>query len=215
MDQTTNSAAAGTAANAKPRISYFDPSRVTDPAMRAEFERARTQGVPRPETHAMRAHVPAVFWSFANAWRDTFVEGVCEHAIKELCRLYVSQSVQCHYCGNQRSMQAFGAAGGAKAIVEDDVKDLLEFEKSVRFDARQKAALRLAEAITWGTDLDDAQWNELHARFSEPELVELGFFIGLTMGQQRFNRLLNLQHHQVLAGTGSGLAPAISDDALR
>jgi alkylhydroperoxidase family enzyme len=146
-----------------------------------------------------------VFWSFANAWRDTFVNGVCEHNIKELCRLYVSKSVQCDYCGNQRSTRAF--VDGRKGLVEDDLKDLLDFEKAARYDERQKAALRLAEAITWGTDLDDAAWDVLHRHFSDAQLTELGFFIGLTMGQQRFNRLLNLEHNQVMGGTSAGLAP--------
>jgi len=75
-----------------PRIDYFDITKITDPRMLAEFQRAREQGTPRPESHAIRANVPAVFWAFANAWRDTFVNGVCDHAVKELCRLYVSKS---------------------------------------------------------------------------------------------------------------------------
>ena len=29
-----------------------------------------------------------------------------DHAIKELCRLYVSRSVKCEFCGNQRSIKA-------------------------------------------------------------------------------------------------------------
>jgi alkylhydroperoxidase family enzyme len=193
----------------QPRIPFFDVSTITDPAMLAEFDRARREGTPRPESHAIRAHVPAVFWSFASAWRDVFVNGVCEHAIKELCRLYVSKSVQCDYCGNQRSMKAFG---GGK-VVEDDVRELVDFEKSARYDDRQKAALRLAEAITWGTDLDDAAWGALHRHFADPQIVELGFFIGLTMGQQRFNRLLDLQHNVVLPGTDAGLAPGAAKAA--
>jgi alkylhydroperoxidase family enzyme len=53
--------------------------------------------------------------------------------------------------------------------------------------ARDKAALRWAEAIAWDPGLaDDDLWAELHHHFTEPELVELGYFIGLTMGQQRF-----------------------------
>jgi alkylhydroperoxidase family enzyme len=186
----------------QPRIGYVDVHTITDPAMRAEFERARREGTPRPESHAIRANVPAVFWSFANAWRDTFVHGVCDHAVKELCRLYVAQAVRCAYCGNQRSIRAFG-----QGLAEDDVVDLLNFEQSARYDARQKAALRLAEAITWGSDLDDAAWEALYTHFSDPELTELGFFIGLTMGQQRFNRLLGLEHNAVLPGTAAGLAP--------
>ena len=184
------------------RLPYIASEAITDPAMRAEFERAAREGAPRPESHAIRAHVPAVFWSFANAWNDTFVNGVCDHAIKELCRLYVSQAVNCNYCGNQRSLKA-----QAQGLVEDDVQALLDFEKSARFDARQKAALRLAEAMTWGLDSTDELWDGLKAHFEVPQIVELGFFIGLTMGQQRWNRLLNLGHGSFMGGTTGGLSP--------
>ena len=191
------------------RLPYVDPSAITDPAMRAEFERAAREGAPRPESHAIRAHVPAVVWAFANAWNETFGHGVCDHALKELCRLYVSQAVNCNYCGNQRSLKA-----QAQGLVEDDVRDLLEFEKSSRFDDRQKAALCLAEAMTWGLDSTDALWNGLRTHLEVPQIVELGFFIGLTMGQQRWNRLLNLQHGSFMGGTTGGLAASALQKAV-
>ena len=56
----------------KPRISYVDPSTIDDPAMLAEFERCAREGTPRPESQAIRAHVPAVFWSFAGTARGPF-----------------------------------------------------------------------------------------------------------------------------------------------
>jgi alkylhydroperoxidase family enzyme len=185
----------------KQRISYFPLERM-DGEMRTEMERCRREGTPRPESSAVRAHVPGAFWAFANAWRDIFKNGVCEHAIKELCRLYVSRSVQCDYCGNQRSIKA--AAAG---VMEEDVKDLLNFEKSARYDERQKAALAYAEAITWRLQTDDVFWERMHRHFGEPKLVELGCFIALTMGQQSWLRLLNIDHHQVLAGTSAAMAP--------
>ncbi len=194
----------------KPRISYVDPATITDPAMLAELDRCRREGTPRPESQAVRAHVPAVFWSFANSWRDVFHTGVADHAIKELCRLYVSRSVKCEYCGNQRSIKA--ARAGA---VEEDYRDLIEFERSTRYDERQKAALSYAEAITWDLPTDDAFWARLHRHFSEPELVEIGYFIALTMGQQRWLRTLDIEHHQILAGTDASMAPGFeSADAL-
>jgi alkylhydroperoxidase family enzyme len=194
---------------AKQRISYVDPAAMS-PEMQAEMDRCRREGTPRPESSAVRAHVPAAFWAFANSWRDIFRNGVCDHAIKELCRLYVSRSVQCEYCGNQRSIQA-----KAKGVIEEQVRDLLEFEKSSRYDERQKAALAYAEAITWRLETDDAFWDRLHRHFTEPELVELGCFIALTMGQQSWLRLLNIEHHQVLAGTDASLAPGFeSAEAL-
>jgi alkylhydroperoxidase family enzyme len=195
----------------KPRISYVDPATVTDPAMVAEFERCAREGTPRPESQAIRAHVPAAFWSFANTWRDVFKNGAADHKIKELCRIYVSRSVLCEFCGNQRSIKA--AKSGLK---EDDYSDLINFESSPRYDDRQKAALAYAEAITWDLPAGDALWDRLHRHFSEAELVEIGYFVAITMGQQRWLRTLNIEHHQVLAGQVGSMAPGFeTEDALR
>ena len=191
----------------KQRISYV-PLEKMDARMRAEMARCQREGTPRPESSAIRAHVPACFWFFAESWHNIFRNGVLDHALKELCRLYVSRSVQCEYCGNQRSIKA-----AASGVIEDHVKDLLDFEKSTNYDERQKAALAYAEAITWHLDTDDLFWQRLHKHFSEPELVELGCFIALTMGQQSWLRLLNIEHHQVLAGTQASMAPGFADAA--
>jgi alkylhydroperoxidase family enzyme len=190
----------------KPRISYVDPSTIKDPAMIAEFERCAREGTPRPESQAVRAHVPATFWSFANTWRDVFKNGVADHRIKELCRIYVSRSVLCEFCGNQRSIKA--AKSGLK---EDDYSDLINFESSSRYDERQKAALAYAEAITWDLPATDELWDRLHKYFSEPELVEIGYFVAITMGQQRWLRTLNIEHHQILAGTDASMAPGFEN----
>ena len=187
---------------AKQRISYV-PLEKMDAEMRKEMERCQREGTPRPESSAVRAHVPAAFWFFANSWRDIFRNGVADHALKELCRLYVSRSVQCEYCGNQRSVKATKAG----AVIEDHVLDLLNFEKSTKFNDKQKAVLAYAEAIVWHLNTDDAFWDRLHKHFSEAELVEIGCMIGLTLGQQSWLRLLNIEHHQVLAGTDASMAP--------
>jgi len=170
-----------------PRIGYIDLKELSDPRMIAEFARAQRDGTPRPESHAIRAHVPAVFWSFVDTWNAVFVNGLVDHNVKELCRVYVSKSVNCRYCGSQRSATAARAG-----LREADYEDLLEFEKSDRYEEHQKAALALAQAITWDLDTDDAFWERLRRHFSEAELVELGYFIGFTMGQQRFLRTLNI-----------------------
>jgi alkylhydroperoxidase family enzyme len=195
----------------KPHISYIDPNTM-DAAMRAEMERCRSYGTPRPESQAVRAHVPAVFWSFANSWRDVFHTGVADHGIKELCRLYVSRSVLCEFCGNQRSIKAAKAGD----VIEEQTKDLINFESSSRYSEKQKAALSYAEAITWDLPVDDKFWARLHRHFSEPELVEIGYFIALTMGQQRWLRTLNIEHHQVLPGRDGSMAPGFeTEEALK
>ena len=186
----------------KQRISYV-PLDKMDADMRREMERCQREGTPRPESSAVRAHVPAAFWFFARSWHALFRNGIADHSLKELARLYVSRSVQCEYCGNQRSVKAVGSG----AVIEDHVLDLLNFEKSSRFTDKQKAVLSYAEAIVWHLNTDDAFWDRLHRHFSEPELVEIGCMIGLTLGQQSWLRLLNIEHHQVLTGTDASMAP--------
>src|SRR5262249_54453681 len=98
-------------------------------------------------------------------------------------------------------------------VIEDHVLDLLNFESSKRFTDKQKAVLSYAEAITWHLNPDDAFWDRLHKHFSEPELVEIGCMIGLTLGQQSWLRLLNIEHHEVMAGTDASMAPGYEDMA--
>lgn len=187
----------------KPHISYV-PLEAMDQRMREEMHRCAREGTPRPESSAVRAHAPNAFWAFADSWQATFHSGVCDHAIKELCRVYISRTVKCEFCGNQRSIKAT-----TQGLLEQQYDELLNFEKSDRYDERQKAALSYAEAIAWGlgdTD-EDAFWARLHAHFSEPELVELGCFIALTFGQQSWIRLLGIDHHQYMAGTSASMAP--------
>ena len=191
---------------AKQRIGYVDPSTIKDEKMLAEFERCRREGTPRPESQAIRAHVPAAFWSFAHAWDGVFRNGVTDHKIKELCRVYVSRSVKCEYCGNQRSVKS-----AKQGLAEPDYMDLLNFERSTRYDEQQKAALAYTEAITWDLECDDALWARLYRHFTEPQIVELGYFVGITMGQQRWLRTLNIEHHQVMAGTDASMAPGFEN----
>ena len=80
-----------------PRIPYADLSRITNPEILGYLEDARLRGTPRPESQAIRANVPDVIRAFSQAWELTFRNGVCDHAVKELCRVYVSKSIDCEY----------------------------------------------------------------------------------------------------------------------
>lgn len=57
------------------------------------------------------------------------------------------------------------------------------------YGGRERAALEWCEAVAWNADrADDDLWARLHAHFSEPELVELGYVIAFTLGQMHFLR---------------------------
>ena len=110
--------------------------------------------------------------------------------------------MKCEYCGNQRSVQS-----RKKGLDEKDYLDLLNFEKSKRYTEKQKAALRYTEAIVWDLECDDELWQALYDHYTEEEIVELGYFVAITMGQQRWLRTLNIDHHKVLVGTSASMMP--------
>lgn len=181
-----------------PRIPYADVSTIEDPEVLAILERARRKGTPRPESQAIRAHVPAVLKTFSAAWEETFVDGVVDHDLKELCRVYVTKTVDCGYCSAQRSTDAVADEG--------HYSELLKYRTSSLYTDREKAALGYTDAIVWNADLaDDALWEQLNTHLTPAELVELGFFIAFTSGQQRWIKTLNLGHREVLADTEAGL----------
>ena len=64
-----------------PYIPYVDPDTVTDPEIKGYLELARREGTPRPESQAVRAHVPQVIRAFSQAWELTFRNGVVDHAL--------------------------------------------------------------------------------------------------------------------------------------
>jgi alkylhydroperoxidase family enzyme len=103
----------------------------------------------------------------------------------------------------QRSVRA-----GRQGLAEETYEELLDFQTSDKFTEREKVALTYTSAIIWNAELaDDHLWAQLHQHFTVPELVELGFFVALTLGQQRWIKTLGIGHSEVLADTTVGLAP--------
>ena len=69
--------------------------------------------------------------------------------------------------------------------------ELMSYEQSEKFTAREKVALRYADAIMYDPNqADDALWAQLKNEFTEPEIVEIGYWIGFTFGGQRWLKTL-------------------------
>jgi alkylhydroperoxidase family enzyme len=64
----------------------------------------------------------------------------------------------------------------ARALAGEDIEPANE---------RERAALDWAEAIAWD---GEAPWDRLHAHFTDPELVELGYATAYTLGQLHWLR---------------------------
>ena len=72
------------------RISYVDPSSLTDRELVEEMAFSQRYGTPRPETQSIRSHVPDVAKAFSRGWNRIFRQGIVEHPLKELCFAYVT-----------------------------------------------------------------------------------------------------------------------------
>lgn len=53
-------------------------------------------------------------------------------------------------------------------------------------------------------------WAELKRHFTEPELVELGFLIGVFAGGQRWIHTLDIKHGDVAAESTVGYRPELA-----
>lgn len=165
-------------------IGFRLPSQIDDPRCREWLEQAIAAGKPGPEFQAIRAHAPGVMRSFTETRAWIYHDGFLEFELKELLRAYIALSGDCAYCSRQ---------GIAKEYHDDSTKldGLLGYRESDAYTPRQKLAMRYADAIMWDpAEADEAMWVELRAEFSEPELVELGYWIGFTFGGQRWLKTL-------------------------
>jgi alkylhydroperoxidase family enzyme len=96
-------------------------------------------------------------------------------------------------------------------VAEDKLSHIAEYATSPLFSEREKVALRYADAITWDpTQADDALWVELKRHFTEPELVELGFLVGVLCGGQRWIHTLDVRHGDVVSESTTGYRPELA-----
>jgi hypothetical protein len=111
----------------------------------------------------MRELRPPIAEAYAETVATVLESGIVDRAVKELCFRYLAEDEEV-------------------VVGRDD---------PARFDERERAALDWAHAVAWNSDeADDALWARLHAHFSEPELVELGYAIAFQLGQLHFERTL-------------------------
>jgi hypothetical protein len=120
---------------------------------------------PVPPADAVRARVPAALAAYAETRTTVLEDGIVDPELKRLCARYLAE----------------------------DVEVLAHADDPERFDEKQRAALAWTHAIAWNSDAADAAlWERLHAQFTEPELVELGYAIAFMLGQQHWLATLGL-----------------------
>jgi len=102
--------------------------------------------------------------------------GSLEEPLRELIKLRASQINGCVYCVDMHSRDA--VAGGD---TWRRMNLVAVWREAPYFTARERAALALTEAVTRLADREvpDTVWNEAAAHFTEQELAELVWQIGI------------------------------------
>lgn len=122
-----------------------------------------------------------------------------EAELRSLVQVRVSQINGCGFCVDLNSAAALErhAAHGKLAALED-------FERSPLFDARERAALAYAEAMTDSRlRVDDALFARVRRELDEEEIVELTALVAFQNLSSKFNAALGVPAQGFCASPGA------------
>ena len=156
------------------------------PLARRLMEDAGRAGTPNPDVYRILDWTPELMRTFHEHWRAIFDHGVVDRDIKELVRRKIASYVACETCKAV-------AVPGRRVSIEEKLNASFDWRHTELLTPREKAAMWLVDHLM-GEDADvDGMYDELHRRFTEPEIVELGWFAAFNVGTVPFVRSWNLQ----------------------
>lgn len=120
-------------------------------------------------------------------------------ALRQLVKMRVSQINGCAYCLDMHAPEAREAG-----VPQQKLDVLAAWRESPAFDARERAALGWAEALTRleATGAPQRDYDALAAQFGEAERVELTLFINTINAWNRFAVGFRSQHPERPPGDG-------------
>ena len=171
-----------------PRVSRLKRNEVAEP-VGVIYDRYMQQRGNVPNMFRTMAHRPAILETMIAHFEAILTTGTLSTKLKELVIVRTSQLNACEYCLASHSLIA-----KKLGWTEAQVNGLGNYEQRSDFSAAEKAALRLAEAMTLRSNsMTDKQFAELRSFYEEGEIVELMAAIGLFNYFNRFNNVLEMQ----------------------
>ena len=172
---------------------------VTPEQIRAAFEAVKDdpsfaesrglweRGKPPVEMLQAMALRPEILRAFAGFGGAVYPGGLLERRVKELVIITASQRNACQFCEN---------AHVDIVDIEDIVDDPLTLIAApASLPPRERLAVQYTRAVLADSnDLPDALMSEIHASFSDPELVELTFLVGYINLLNLFNNSLQVRY---------------------
>lgn len=152
---------------AQNRVRLLEKDQVT-PEIAAVYDALRAARGVVPNMFKVLAHAPAIAPAVAGFLKPLLSDGALRGWYKELVAVRISQCSACEY-----AIRAHSISARQKGANDEQIAGVADFENGP-YSAKEKLGFQLADKLhKGGPEVDDAFFSELHANFSEPELVEL------------------------------------------
>lgn len=153
------------------------------PLRKIAYRMARKRLGRVPEPFAVAAHHTQIFSAMSGFEMALEKSKRVPLRYKVLGELRAAMVVGCEFCVDIGSMIALQSG-----LTEDEMKDLVDWRSSERFDEADRAVIEYADAISaTPTAVPDELFERLRAHFDERQLVELTAAIAWENWRARFN----------------------------
>lgn len=129
-----------------------------------------------------------MFKAYREMTRAAWQDGTLDAPLREMLRLKSAELAKCALGSQVRSAEA-----EQQGLTEEKIKQIAHPERS-NLPESEKLALLLAELyIVRPEDITDDLFDQLKRHFSEAQLVEMLFFVGICNLLHRFNTAIDVQ----------------------
>ena len=181
------------------RISKVERSEVT-PEMGKLYDKIFAQRGNVPNMFRTMAHRPEIFSTMMAHFSAVLNSGTVSTKLKELIIVRTSQLNVTPYCLASHTILARGLGWS-----DDQLDNLSAWQTREDFTPAEKAAIRLAEAVTLNANaISDEEFAELQSFYDDGEIVELLCSIGLFNYFNRFNNALRMEPTKPGEGAPTG-----------
>jgi alkylhydroperoxidase family enzyme len=145
------------------------------------------RGKPPVEMIQAMALRPDILRAFAGLGEALYPGGLLERRVQELVIITASQRSECQFCENAHVDMV-----DIEGIIDDPLSHIAD---PGPLPARERLAVLYTQAVVADSNnLPDGLMTEIHANFSDPELVELTFLVGYINLLNLFNNSLGVRY---------------------
>lgn len=143
------------------------------PESRELLEKITANGAAVLNLYRAAAHSPGVLSSFIKLGNSLMSKAELSPRLRELAVLRIASLLNSSYEWNQHIPIALETG-----VTREQISDILRWEESARFSAKEKTVLRYTDEMTLNVQVKDRTFEDLRQDLSEQSIVELTLSIG-------------------------------------